>query len=115
MGVARGTARRGTQAATPVELTGDIDLANATSYGDLLIGIVDLTAEPLLVVDGSGVRLLGSHAMTMMQRVHRRGEARDVEVLWCSFAARHRHVLAIAGLDRALHLSDQPPPVGRAL
>jgi anti-anti-sigma factor len=88
-----------------VTLSGDIDLDNADSRADLLCGIVDLGEASALVVDCSGVHVLGSQGSAMMLRVHRHAAARGVRVVWANLSPLQRRVLELTDLARELHLA----------
>jgi anti-anti-sigma factor len=88
-----------------VGLTGDIDLANASSLGDVLCSTVDSTRAPRLIVDCAELDLLEARGLAMMARVHEHGAARGTEVVWRGLAPRHRTVIRLGGLDRVLLLN----------
>jgi anti-anti-sigma factor len=88
-----------------VDLTGDIDVANASSLGDVLCSTVDATRAPVLIVDCARLDLLEARGLAMMARVHEHAAARGTRVVWRGLAPRHRTVIRLTGLDRMLVLN----------
>ena len=88
-----------------VGLSGDIDLANASSLGDVLCSNVDSLRAPVLIVDCAELDLLEARGLAMMERVHEHGAAQGTEVVWRGLAPRHRAVIELTGLHRVLVLA----------
>lgn len=93
-----------------VSLVGEIDLTNADAHGDLLCRVLDLGAGETLYVDCRHVAFLELRGMAMMLRVHRYGIALGTAVRWVGLSPAHRRLLALARLDRRLHVCDAPVP-----
>jgi anti-anti-sigma factor len=88
-----------------VGLAGDIDVANASSLGDVLCSKVDTWRAPVLIVDCAELDFLEARGLAMMERVHEHGAAQGTEIVWRGLAPRHRNVIEITGLDRVLVLA----------
>jgi anti-anti-sigma factor len=100
-----GSERDSRDRALVVDLTGDIDVANASSLGDVLCSTLDSTRAPVLIVDCARLDLLEARGLAMMARVHEHGAARGTEVVWRGLAPRHRTVIRLTGLDQVLVLN----------
>ena len=100
-----GSERDSRDRAPVVDLTGDIDVANASSLGDVLCSTLDSTRAPVLIVDCARLDLLEARGLAMMARVHEHGAARGTEVVWRGLAPRHRTVIRLTGLDQVLVLN----------
>lgn len=94
-----------------MQLIGEIDVANADAHGGLLCAMLDLGCGAQLLVDCRELAFLELRGMAMMQRVHRYGVERGVEVSWTGLSEQQLHVLALAGLDRQLVIAEGPGPV----
>lgn len=88
-----------------VDLTGEIDLANAGAVGDQLLDTIN-HATNAVVVDLTNVTFIDSTAIAMMIRVHQHANVRHRTVTWRGARPNQRRVLDIAGVVRYLNLAE---------
>ena len=88
-----------------VELSGEIDLANATALGDDLCRAID-RASVAIVVDLSQVTFIDSSAIAMMIRVHKYADTLDRTVTWQGAQPGQLRVLELVGVNQVLELAE---------
>jgi anti-anti-sigma factor len=98
-----------------IQLSGDIDLANAATIGDALCKALSRRQRPLHV-DLAEVTFIDSSALAMMLNVHRHAEALGVTVTWINPRRQVHKAIRISGVDEILlvrpgepHLPDATP------
>jgi anti-sigma B factor antagonist len=94
-------------AAYPIQLGGEIDLANASPIGDALCAALDRAVTPVLV-DLSQVSFIDSSGIAMMLRVHKHAVASHRMVWWQGVQPGPSTVFEICALDQVLNFVDWP-------
>src|SRR3954466_702496 len=91
----------------PIQLRGEIDLANAPPIGEALCTALDRAVTPVLV-DLAEVSFIDSSGIAMMLRVHKHAVASHRMVWWQGVQPGPSTVFEICALDQVLNFVDWP-------
>ena len=86
-----------------VHLEGDIDVANAATIGDELLGLVT-RGEPSVVVMCSAITFVESRGLAMMARVQRYAEENGCRLSWRGLPVHVLRSMHVTGLDQYLRI-----------
>ncbi len=87
-------------------VTGELDMANASSFLQELLAVAD-EAQPPALVDLSSVTFLDSSAISALVKAHHRLEGTNVSLVLVNPAPACRSVLELAGIDQVFEIVDR--------
>jgi anti-anti-sigma factor len=88
---------------TTIHLEGDIDVSNAGTIGDELVGVVAGGAESVVVMC-TAITFVESRGLAMMARVQRFAEENGCELTWRGLPLHVLRSMHVTGLDRYLRI-----------